>query len=184
MLRRVYLPRRIAAGTSDSRLFISTTSAASIAISVPAPIAIPISARAKAGASFIPSPTIAVFESSDSFLTTASLPSGSTPAMTSSIPACFAIALAVRSLSPVSMTTLRPIPLSSATASWLSGFIVSATAIRPINFPSSTKNIGVLPSADRLSAAALTSSPTAAFSAAKERFPPIILLPSITPFSP
>jgi len=40
---------------------MSTTSAVSIATSVPAPIAIPRSARASAGASFTPSPTIATF---------------------------------------------------------------------------------------------------------------------------
>ena len=39
----------------------STTPADSIATSVPAPIAIPTSARASAGASFTPSPTIATF---------------------------------------------------------------------------------------------------------------------------
>ena len=41
------------------KLRINTTSAASIATSVPAPIAIPMSAEANAGASFMPSPTIA-----------------------------------------------------------------------------------------------------------------------------
>ena len=46
-------------GTSLRRLFISTTSAASMATSVPAPIAMPISARVRAGASLIPSPTMA-----------------------------------------------------------------------------------------------------------------------------
>ena len=61
MLRNVARLIRIAAGTSLNRLFISTTSAASIAISVPAPMAIPISALVSAGASLIPSPTIATF---------------------------------------------------------------------------------------------------------------------------
>ncbi len=41
--------KRMAAGTSLSRLFINTTSAASMATSVPAPIAIPMSALVSAG---------------------------------------------------------------------------------------------------------------------------------------
>ena len=90
------------------RLFIRTISAASMAMSVPAPIAIPMSALVRAGASLIPSPTIATLPLSLSFLITASFPSGRTPAITSSTPACLPIALAVLSLSPVSITTLTP----------------------------------------------------------------------------
>ena len=45
--------------TSMRELFESITSAESMATSVPAPIAIPISASARAGASFMPSPTMA-----------------------------------------------------------------------------------------------------------------------------
>ena len=51
----------IAVGTSLRSLLIRTMSADSIATSVPEPIAIPISALAKAGASLIPSPTMATF---------------------------------------------------------------------------------------------------------------------------
>ena len=79
--------------------------AASMAISVPAPIAIPIFALVSAGASLIPSPTMTTLPFFCSSLTTCSLPSGSTPAITSSTPASFPIACAVRSLSPVSITT-------------------------------------------------------------------------------
>ena len=100
--------KRIAAGTSLKRLFIKTTSAASIAISVPAPIAIPISALVSAGASLIPSPTIATFPFSFKSRMTLSFPSGKTPAITWSTPACSPIAFAVRSLSPVNMTTRIP----------------------------------------------------------------------------
>ena len=50
----------IAVGTACKLPDINTTSAASIAISVPVPIARPTSACAKAGASLIPSPTNAV----------------------------------------------------------------------------------------------------------------------------
>ena len=49
MFIRVARLSRIAAGTSLNLLFIKTTSAASMATSVPAPIAIPISALVSAG---------------------------------------------------------------------------------------------------------------------------------------
>ncbi len=52
----------------------------------PAPIAMPTSALVSAGASFIPSPTMAVLPLAHSSRTTASLPSGRTPAMTRSTP--------------------------------------------------------------------------------------------------
>ena len=47
MFRRVARLRRMAAGTSESFEFISTTSAASMATSVPAPMAMPVSARVR-----------------------------------------------------------------------------------------------------------------------------------------
>ena len=95
----------IAAATSLNLLFISTTSAASIATSVPAPIAIPISAVVKAGASLIPSPTIITLPYFLSLRISFSFPSGRTPATTSSTPAIFPMALALFSLSPVIITT-------------------------------------------------------------------------------
>ena len=58
MLVMVLLEILIAAAASLRLDFMSTTSAASIAISVPAPMAIPISAAVSAGVSLIPSPTI------------------------------------------------------------------------------------------------------------------------------
>lgn len=76
---------------------------------VPAPMAIPISALVSAGASLMPSPTMATFPCSFRERITLSFPSGRTPAITSSTPACAPIALAVRSLSPVSTTTRIPI---------------------------------------------------------------------------
>ena len=82
MFRRTALLNLIAAVTSFKLLFIRTTSAASIATSVPAPIAIPILALVSAGASFIPSPTITVLPYSVSSLIVDSLPCGSTPAIT------------------------------------------------------------------------------------------------------
>lgn len=72
------------------------------ATSVPAPMAMPMSAWASAGASFIPSPTIATtcpffwnLRISSAFL------SGITLASTLSMPTRVAIACAVLSLSPV-----------------------------------------------------------------------------------
>ena len=56
---RTFLLSLIAAGTSIRLFFISTIEAESIATSLPAPIAIPMSALVSAGASLIPSPTIA-----------------------------------------------------------------------------------------------------------------------------
>ena len=50
------LLKSIADATSSKLFFINTTSADSIAISVPEPIPIPTSAFASAGLSFIPSP--------------------------------------------------------------------------------------------------------------------------------
>ena len=72
---------------------INTTSADSIATSVPVPIANPTSASAKAGASLMPSPTKAILPYfALSALTALTLPSGRTSAMTSSMPSCLAIA--------------------------------------------------------------------------------------------
>ena len=76
---------------------------------------------------------------------TASLPSGRTPAITSSTPACWPMASAVRWLSPVSITTRMPMFRSSRMARGLSFLMVSATAITPNSRPSLPKNSGVLP---------------------------------------
>ena len=143
--------KRIAAGTSFRWLFISTTSAASMAISVPAPMAIPISALVSAGASLIPSPTIATFPFFFRERITLSLPSGSTPAITWSTPAWAPMAFAVLSLSPVSITTWIPMFLSSLTAWGLSSLITSATAMIPVSCRSLPKNSGVFPSWARAS---------------------------------
>ena len=155
MFRSVARLSRRAAGTSRRLLFISTTSAASRATSVPAPMAMPVSARVSAGASFMPSPTMATLPWVLSRRITASLPSGSTPAITSSTPACLPMAWAVRSLSPVSMTTLRPMFCSSLMACGLSSFTVSATAMTPRGcfLVSLAKYMGVLPSPESLAAA-------------------------------
>ena len=59
MLRMVARLSLTAPETSVSFEFIKTTSALSMATSVPAPIAMPMSALVSAGASLMPSPTMA-----------------------------------------------------------------------------------------------------------------------------
>ena len=59
MSRMVARLSSMAVATSAGSERMSTTSAEPMATSVPAPIAMPTSARASAGASFMPSPTIA-----------------------------------------------------------------------------------------------------------------------------
>ena len=178
MLRSVARLRRIAAATSVRRLWMSTTSAASIATSVPAPMAIPTSARVSAGASLMPSPTIATFPASASWRMTCSLPSGFTPAMTRSTPASRPTACAVRSLSPVSITTRMPIPCSSRTAWGLSALMASATAITPRSLPSRAKNRGVLPDSASCSACLRTPSFTWARWLMNSMLPPVMAAPS------
>ena len=80
-----------------------------MATSVPAPIAMPTSARASAGESLTPSPTMATFRprpcSSATFL---SLSAGRTSANTSSMSSSAATACATCRASPVIMATLMP----------------------------------------------------------------------------
>ena len=142
----------MAAGTSSTSERISTTSAASMAISVPAPMAMPTSARARAGASLMPSPTMATRPCFARRRISRSLPSGSTPAITSSTPTWHWMADAVRSLSPVSMTVRMPKARSSSIAEALVGFTVSATAMMPSARGPCAKNSGVLPSSAKVRA--------------------------------
>ena len=152
MLVIVLLLNLIAIGTSNKSLLIKTISADSIATSVPLPIAIPISAWAKAGASFIPSPTMATnLPSSWSFLTSLDLSCGKTSAKTLSIPTWDAIAWAVFLLSPVIMATSIPISWSFLIAFALFSFSISATAIIPAILLFIAIYIGVLPSQASLS---------------------------------
>ena len=168
MFRITARERRIASATSINLLFITTTSAASMAISLPAPMATPTSAAVSAGASLMPSPTIMVFPSAPSDFITSAFPSGRTDAMTRSTPACAPIACAVRSLSPVTITVRMPISFSRRTAAAESLRIVSATAISPNTctaFPSSSlaKKRGVLPLAESLSDASKSPVSNSAF---------------------
>ena len=144
-----------------------------MATSVPAPIAIPMSALVSAGASLIPSPTMATFPCSFRERITLSLPSGRTPAITSSTPACAPIAFAVRSLSPVSITTRIPMFCSSFIAWGLSSFITSATAIMPRSFPPFAKRSGVFPSPASFSACFISSGDTEVSLLINFIFPPV-----------
>ena len=147
MLRITARLKLTAEGTSIRSLFISTISADSMATSVPAPMAIPTSARARAGASLIPSPTMATLRPCCcSSKTLRSLSWGSTSAITVSSPTCRRMASAVRALSPVSMITSIPIFCIRATASLLVGFTTSAAAIRPSRRFPRAKYRGVFPS--------------------------------------
>jgi hypothetical protein len=110
--------------------FMISTSAASLAVSVPAPpIEKPMCAAASDGLSLMPSPTMPTWTSpADSSATSFCLSAGSSPARTSSMPTCWAMAWAVAWLSPVSITGRTPSAFSSATACLLVSLVVSATA--------------------------------------------------------
>ncbi len=144
----------------------------------------PVSARVSAGASLMPSPTIATRPRFCSSRMTASFPSGSTPATTRSTPACFPMALAVRSLSPVSITTSMPIFCSCFTACAESGLITSATAMMPRSVPSSSKYSGVLPCSASASAFSARSAGMEASVAMNRPDPPCSTWPSSFPTSP
>ena len=139
----------IAVTTPVSAPEISVMSDDSIATSVPVPIARPMSACASAGASLMPSPTIATRLPSDcSRLTSAALRSGRTSARTRPMPTWRAMAAAVRRLSPVIITTSRPSARRPARAATDSSLSVSATARTPAGLPSMATSSGVLPSSE------------------------------------
>ena len=103
-----------------------------MATSVPVPMAMPRSAWARAGASLMPSPTIATTcPSAWRAATRSALSAGRTSAMTWSMPTSAATVWAVAALSPVTIQTCRPRAFSWATASAASGLTVSATVTRP-----------------------------------------------------
>ena len=105
-----------------------------MATSAPVPIATPRSAAASAGASLMPSPTIATtLPRACSSSTTPALSPGSTWARTRSggIPTCAATARAVARWSPVTSQASMPAASRARTASADSGLTGSAIAIRP-----------------------------------------------------
>ena len=132
--------------------FMMSTSAASMAMSVPAaPMAKPISACASAGASLMPSPVMAV---TPYWLCRAkmacSLSSGSKLPRASSMPAWAATALAVAWLSPVSMTVRTPKSCSCASAVCELALMRSATANSASTWVSLASKLRVRPCASRL----------------------------------
>ena len=136
MLRITAWERPMAVGTPRKSPDMSTTSALSMAMSVPVPMAMPTSAAARAGASLMPSPTKATRPRAFSRAMAATLPSGSTSDTTSSMPSRFAMASAVRRLSPVIMATLSPMACSAAMVAGVVGFTGSATAMMAARRPS------------------------------------------------
>ncbi len=105
-----------------------------MATSAPVPIATPRSAAARAGASLMPSPTMATtLPRARSSSTTPALSPGSTWARTRSggIPTCAATARAVARWSPVTSQASMPAASRARTASADSGFTGSAIASSP-----------------------------------------------------
>mmetsp|Transcript_21806 Transcript_21806/g.64345 ORF Transcript_21806/g.64345 Transcript_21806/m.64345 type:complete len:201 (+) Transcript_21806:1037-1639(+) len=174
--------RSTAVSTSARDARTSTTSAASTATSVPEPMATPTSAWARAGASLMPSPTMATRRpSSCSAATARALCLGSTSAWVrlSSTPRSRATARAVRTLSPVRMLTRKPASRRALTTAAASGFKVSATATTAWATPSTQHRIAVLPSASRPAMQWFTEEATRTpFSAAQSRLPRTTVLPS------
>ncbi len=110
-IRRVRRAIAAASPRRSNRSTVSTTSAASEAAVAPrAPRATPTSARASAGASLTPSPTIMVGARRVSSFTTSSFSAGERSASTSSTPMTAPTVSATSVRSPVTIT-IRSIPL-------------------------------------------------------------------------
>ena len=147
MFLMLALAKAKVSASTDKRPVSKVKSALSMATSVPSPMAIPTLALIKAGASLIPSPTMATISPlSLSSIILACFCSGKTPAMTSSMPTSSATACTVSCLSPLSNITRLPARLSAAMASLASGFTGSLMAITPTRRPSLATYTGVLPS--------------------------------------
>jgi hypothetical protein len=146
MLPIVARERSMAVTSPERAPEIKVMSEASMATSVPVPMAIPTSAWARAGASLMPSPTMATTRPSCcSRWTSRDLCSGITSARTRPIPTWRAIAAAVTRLSPVIITTSMPLLFKAATAAAEPSLSVSATPITPAGRPSTATSIGVRP---------------------------------------
>ena len=132
---------RMASTTPWRSVRISVMSAASIAMSVPDPIAMPTSACASAGASLMPSPTIATTRPCAwSAFTSSALCPGSTPGAHAARSRRAArprarIASAVAGVSPVSITMSSPSARMRGMASRASGRGVSARPSSPRTRP-------------------------------------------------
>ena len=124
----------------------SVSPAVCIATSVPVDIATPTSARASAGASLIPSPTIATRRPCARRLVTSSaFFCGEHSAKTSSIPSWCAIALAAAGLSPLAMISRSPSLRSAAKTPAADGFTGSAIPSAPKHRPCSATSTTVCP---------------------------------------
>ena len=109
MVRIVRRDSWIAVTTARRSPRMRVTSDASMAMSVPVPMAIPTSAWARAGASLMPSPTMATCRPCCcSFFTSSAFCDGNTSASTSSISTSRATASAPRFESPDTIITPRP----------------------------------------------------------------------------
>ena len=135
----------------------STMLPASRAAWVPVFIATPTSACASAGASFVPSPIIAISRPpACSWRMRASLSSGLACAMKSSTPASAAIAAAVNWLSPVIITVRTPILRNCAKRSLMPPFTMSFRWMTPRIFGPSATTSGVPPSREIFSTSSNT----------------------------
>ena len=124
----------------------STILPASLAAWVPLFMATPTSACASAGASLVPSPIMATKRPSCcSLMMYCILSSGLASAIKSSTPAFSAINLAVKGLSPVTITVLMPILRRRSKRSLMPGLIMSCNSMTPITFSFSATTSGVPP---------------------------------------
>ena len=166
MMRKVARDRSSASATPCKSPRTNAMSAAASATSVPEPIAMPTSAAAKAGASLIPSPTIATRSPlACRSRTNWTFPSGVAPATVRSMPTVRATASTTGARSPLNRTTLRPICRSLATAAAAQGLTSSSSATNATANPSTdrTADVRAWASASRSACAAGSrSTPSAA----------------------
>ena len=122
----------MASATRAGRPRIRVMPAACIATSVPVAIAMPTSAAASAGASLMPSPTMATtWPPWRRRPMSSALCCGSTSACTVWMPKAWATAWALPRLSPDTSTVWMPSACRRLMAAWASAFSVSPNASRP-----------------------------------------------------
>ncbi|MCY1238964.1 hypothetical protein D9M72_517280 [compost metagenome] len=161
--------------------------AACMATSVPPPMAMPMSAAASAGASLMPSPTIATTPVCFSAATVAALSAGSTSAYTSWMPKAWATTLALPRLSPVSRWLLMFRALSCCTACSAPGLRVSPKANRPSTWGSGDCSISqdkVRPSFSHAIAESANGPAPKPLSSSRRRLPSARRRPSRLPAMP
>mmetsp|Transcript_1320 Transcript_1320/g.3820 ORF Transcript_1320/g.3820 Transcript_1320/m.3820 type:complete len:471 (+) Transcript_1320:480-1892(+) len=159
---RLWMARETSMAASTPVIWapISTMLAASMAMSVPLPMARPRSAWARAGASLMPSPTMAtICPASCSVFTWRALLPGMTSAITNSSerPSFSATELAVVLLSPVTIHVEMPMELSLLRSARLSGRGASAMPKTPATWRSIATRTAVLAWASSEPVAACTS---------------------------